>query len=54
MDHFEVKDRVRVKSEWPLIDGKEARVMKVYKYECDVKVDGRIFFVHKDRLTHLP
>jgi hypothetical protein len=51
MDRFDVGDQVKIKTEYKKLNGKMGKVSKVYKWECDVKVDRNTYLIHKKSLT---
>jgi ribosomal protein L24 len=47
-------DQVRVKTEYKKINGKIGTVVNAEKWECDVRIDGHTYLLHKDLLTVMP
>jgi hypothetical protein len=50
-DKFKVGDKVIISSHFPGTNGKEATVTKPHKWECDVKLGGYTYLIHKSQLT---
>lgn len=50
-DPFEIGDKVIIASHFPGTNGKEAVVSDTHKWECDVKLNGFTFLIHKSQLT---
>lgn len=53
MDRFEKGMLVKIKSLHEPLDGKLGRVVKVDKWECDVRVGTTIHLIHKSQLTRV-